>query len=282
MVRVPVGATLVRHSDPAGEVAETRAKAAGVLTALGALPRGAAPRRGIDVDRLDTLLDARNDHLAAFWRAPQAARPSRHASALVIDAGDDFTTMLAHQLRHLGVDARVVPWHEAPVEASEDLVVFGPGPGDPRTATDPRIDRLRELITARLASGRPLLAVCLSHQVLADLAGLPIEPLPAPRQGVQLEVDVFGERAAIGFYNTFSALAPAGSETPRLGLEVAADATTGVVHALRGPRRGIRAGTPRIGHVARRARDAESPPRRCSRRSGRDSERIGGGMLAGG
>ncbi len=42
-VRVPVGATLVRHSDPAGEVAETRAKAAGVLTALGALPRGAAP-----------------------------------------------------------------------------------------------------------------------------------------------------------------------------------------------------------------------------------------------
>ena len=154
----------------------------------------------------------------------------------MIDAGDDFTTMLAHQLRHLGLTARVVPWHEAPDEASEDLVVFGPGPGDPRAATDPRVHRLRELITARLASGRPLLAVCLSHQVLADLAGLPIEPLPAPRQGVQLEVDVFGERAAIGFYNTFSALARPGSVTPRLGLEVAADATTGVVHALRGPR----------------------------------------------
>ncbi len=235
-VRVPVGATLVRHSDPAGEVAETRAKAAGVLTALGALPRGAAPRPSIGADRLEMLLDARNDHLAAFWRAPQAARPSRRASALVIDAGDDFTTMLAHQLRHLGLSARVVPWHEVPDEASEDLVVFGPGPGDPRAATDPRVHRLRELITARLDSGRPLLAVCLSHQVLADLAGLPIEPLPAPRQGVQLEVDVFGERAAIGFYNTFSALAQPGSVTPRLGLEVAADATTGVVHALRGPR----------------------------------------------
>lgn len=34
-LRVPVGATLVRHSDPAGEVAETHAKAAGVLAALG-------------------------------------------------------------------------------------------------------------------------------------------------------------------------------------------------------------------------------------------------------
>ncbi|MYX97144.1 phenazine-specific anthranilate synthase component I, partial [Streptomyces sp. SID486] len=37
-LRVPVGATLVRGSDPAGEVAETHAKAAGVLAALGAGP----------------------------------------------------------------------------------------------------------------------------------------------------------------------------------------------------------------------------------------------------
>ncbi|KIF04595.1 anthranilate synthase, partial [Streptomyces sp. RSD-27] len=41
-LRVPVGATLVRHSDPLGEVAETHAKAAGVLAALGV--REAAPR----------------------------------------------------------------------------------------------------------------------------------------------------------------------------------------------------------------------------------------------
>jgi 2-amino-4-deoxychorismate synthase len=235
-VRVPVGATLVRHSDPAGEVAETRAKAAGVLTALGALPRVAAPatRDDLDSEHIETLLASRNDHLAPFWRTPQDARPSRGRDALVLDAGDDFTTMLAHQLRHLGLTARVVPWHDAPLEASEDLVVFGPGPGDPRDHTDPRIARFRELIAARLASGRPLLAVCLSHQVLAELAGLPIESLPAPRQGVQLEVEVFGDHAAIGFYNTFSAVAPNGSRTPRLGLEVASDAATGVVQAMRG------------------------------------------------
>ncbi|MYS17387.1 chorismate-binding protein, partial [Streptomyces sp. SID4982] len=41
-LRVPVGATLVRGSDPAGEVAETHAKAAGVLAALGVRP--ARPR----------------------------------------------------------------------------------------------------------------------------------------------------------------------------------------------------------------------------------------------
>lgn len=250
-VRVPVGATLVRHSDPDGEVAETHAKAAGVLTALGAIPRADAtrptpapsttdasafgdPRR--EDDRIATLLDSRNDHLATFWSAPQAAHPSRRATALVIDAGDDFTTMLAHQLRHLGVEARVLPWNEAVPEASDDLVVFGPGPGDPRNSSDPRMARLHELMVERLASGAPMLAVCLSHQVLAALAGLPVSPLPAPRQGVQLDIDLFGAPASIGFYNTFAALAENGSITPSLDLEVAADAATGVVHALRGPR----------------------------------------------
>ena len=38
-LRVPVGATLVRHSDPYGEVNETHGKAAGVLGAIGAIPR---------------------------------------------------------------------------------------------------------------------------------------------------------------------------------------------------------------------------------------------------
>ncbi|GAA1834277.1 anthranilate synthase family protein [Agromyces salentinus] len=236
-VSVPVGATLVRHSDPVGEVAETRAKAAGMLTALGALPRAATSAASTPVDdaRHESLLAARNDHLAAFWRAPQQAHERRGVSALVIDANDDFTTMLAHQLHHLGLDVRLVPWHEAPDAASEDLVVFGPGPGDPRDGDDPRIARMRGLLAARLETGRPLLAVCLSHQVLADLAGLPLAPLPTPRQGVQIPVQVFGETAAIGFYNTFSAIGPHASITPRLDLEVASDPATDVVHALRGP-----------------------------------------------
>ncbi|MEO3922603.1 anthranilate synthase family protein [Micromonosporaceae bacterium B7E4] len=42
-LRVPVGATLVRHSTAAAEVAETHAKAAGVLTALGLRPEPAGP-----------------------------------------------------------------------------------------------------------------------------------------------------------------------------------------------------------------------------------------------
>ena len=43
MLRVPVGATLVRHSTPAGEVAETHTKAAGLLSALGDVIDGQDP-----------------------------------------------------------------------------------------------------------------------------------------------------------------------------------------------------------------------------------------------
>lgn len=249
-VTVPVGATLVRHSSPEGEVAETHAKAAGVLTAIGAVPRpavGAAPVL-VEEPGVAPALAARNDRLASFWLRPQAPAPDpvlAGRTALVVDAEDQFTTMLAHQLRHLGLDARVVPWHAVPdpglagadASGDADLLVLGPGPGDPRRLDDPRVARVHALLAARLAAGSPLLAVCLSHQVLALQAGLPVAALPAPRQGVRLEVDVFGESAAIGFYNTFAARsAPGADRTPLLDLEVSADPVSGVVHALRGPR----------------------------------------------
>jgi phenazine biosynthesis protein phzE len=239
-VTVPVGATLVRHSSAAGEVAETHAKAAGVLTAIGAVPRPTAGPAPVLADEpgVAAALASRNDRLATFWLRPQAADPEpgfAGRTALVVDAEDQFTTMLAHQLRHLGLDARVVPWDAVPDDPDADLLVLGPGPGDARRLDDPRVARLHALLAARLRTGLPLLAVCLSHQVLALQAGLPVAPLESPRQGVRLEVDVLGEPAAIGFYNTFAArVAPGTTRTPLLDLEVGADPATGVVHALRG------------------------------------------------
>ncbi|WP_437584581.1 chorismate-binding protein [Paramicrobacterium sp. CJ85] len=234
-VTVSAGATLVRHSDPDSEVAETHVKASGVLSALGILPRRSGGGRLPDDPRYAELLERRNDDLATFWRAPQSPRPTRGARVLVIDAGDDFTRMLAHQLTHLGFEARVVGWEQAEPSTDDDLVVFGPGPGDPRS-TEQRIGRMRRLISDRVSSGRPMLTVCLSHQILSLMLGLDVAPLTAPRQGVQHTVDLFGESARVGYYNTFSAFATARTHTPRLSLEIAKDAATDAVHALRGPR----------------------------------------------
>lgn len=254
-LRVPVGATLVRHSDPYGEVGETHGKAAGVLGAIGAIARdtpvpvivdeidedapAAEPVRLADDPEIAALLESRNARLAAFWLNPQAADgdgPFAGRSALVVDVEDRFTTMLAHQLRHLGLAVEIVPWSavtDDQVDAAE-LVVCGPGPGDPRDTSNARIRRMRDLVARRRASGHPLLTVCLSHQILADSLGIDLAPLARPHQGLQKTVDIFGEAASIGFYNTFTARVAPG--TTRVGAaEVSADAETGDVYALRGP-----------------------------------------------
>lgn len=259
-LRVPAGATLVRHSDPYGEVAETHGKAAGVLGAIGAIPRAVTTVAGVDEDApgseptrladdpaIAELLSSRNARLAPFWldeQQPAHRAPFAGRTAVVVDAEDRFTTMLAHQLRHLGLDTRIVHWSEADDAVVDDaeILIAGPGPGDPLDAESPRVARLREIVTRRLADRAPLVAVCLSHQVLAQRLGIDIAPLASPHQGLQLEVDVFGERAAIGFYNTFTArvlpgvttLTPSESRCGAVGdVEIAAS-PEGDVFALRG------------------------------------------------
>jgi len=253
ILRVPVGATLVRHSDPDGEVSETHGKAAGVLGAIGAVPRDAAPQPALDEDApastpprladdpaIAALLSARNERLAPFWLNPQqndAVGPYAGRTAIVVDAEDRFTTMLAHQLRHLGFTTSIVPWSHAAEQSialdAADIVVAGPGPGDPRDDDSARIRALRDVVAARLDSGRALLAVCLSHQILADRLGITLAPLAAPHQGLQKTVDVFGTPASIGFYNTFTARVPVG--TTAIGeTQVSADPASGDVYALRG------------------------------------------------
>ncbi len=256
-LRVPVGATLVRHSDPDGEVGETHGKAAGVLGAIGAIPRDeAAERAALDEDapaevraplgddpEIAALLASRNERLAPFWLNPQDDEPHGIGSgltALVVDAEDRFTTMLGHQLHHLGFAVAITPWNEVTDAsvAAADLVVAGPGPGDPRDLSSARIARLRSVVDARRASGRPLLAVCLSHQMLADTLGIELAPLASPHQGLQKTVDVFGVPASIGFYNTFTARVAPGTTTvgdAEHVTEVSADAASGDVYALRGP-----------------------------------------------
>lgn len=247
-VRISAGATLVRHSDPRSEVAETTAKASGMLAALGLRPRREVQHavQLADLPGVGAVLAERNESLSPFWLSPQEPRFDAELagrSVLVVDAEDMWTQMLAHQVRHFGMDAVVRRWDA--VSAADldgfDLVLFGPGPGDPDDGDDARMLHLRELMQARLDAADPMLAVCLSHQVLARMAGLSIEKLARPNQGVQIPLDLWGTPALIGFYNTFVARpGEAGQSTVSGGghgarpLEQAVDPIHDAVVGLRG------------------------------------------------
>ncbi|MFI5981479.1 anthranilate synthase family protein [Streptomyces sp. NPDC051555] len=241
-MRIGVGATLVRHSDPDSEVAETRAKAAGLLSAL---ESGTAVRFAAHPE-VRAALAARNTGIASFWLRGCAERGDRGAweprlaglRALVVDAEDTFTAMIGQQLASLGLEVTVRRFDQPYDAAAHDLVVLGPGPGDPRDGADPRIVHLNALAGELLEQGRPFIAVCLSHQVLSLRLGLPLVRRATPNQGVQRQIDLFGTTERVGFYNTYAAQSAEDKiDAGDLGIvEVSRDPHTREVHALRGAR----------------------------------------------
>ncbi len=226
---VTAGATLVRDSKPEYEVAETLAKAGGILSAFGLVPGATGTPTAItdltqDEDVL-IALNSRNQRLAKFWLTDQsgaAPAPTLEGRKVTILHGeDDFVNMLAHVFSVLGMSSRVVR-HETLLKDGlagafddADLVVVGPGPGDPREHDHPKIAAYRRAIEDLLASGTPFLAVCLGHQVLCDVLEIPLAYKDIVFQGTQSSVGIDGREEKVGFYNTFVARAGGRAEISR-------------------------------------------------------------------
>jgi 2-amino-4-deoxychorismate synthase len=244
---VTAGATLVRDSEPAYEVAETHAKAGGILSAFGLVP--AAPVPSTDIAELvndeDVLLalNARNQRLSSFWltdqsgSSPDPSLAGKHVA--ILDGEDDFVNMLRHVLGAAGMTSEVVPHREyadGSLDAA-DLVIVGPGPGDPRDGDDAKIATFRQAVDRLLARKQPFLAVCLGHQVLCDRLGIPLAYKDIVFQGTQADVTIDGRTERVGFYNTFVGRADG---EPPAGVTVGSDPETGDVHVVAGPHfRGI-------------------------------------------
>ena len=203
----------MRDSDAAYEVAETHAKAGGILSAFGLVP--AAPDPELNVAELvndeDVLLalNARNRRLSSFWLTDQGGSPPdprlAGRSVVILDGEDDFVNMLRHLLGVLGHDSRVVRHEEYAAGALDgaDLVIVGPGPGRPARRRRPE---------DRPAAGRGRRP---ARRRAAVPRGLPGPPgaLPPARlhlaykdivfQGTQSPVGIEGRTERVGFYNTF-------------------------------------------------------------------------------
>lgn len=239
---VTAGATLVRDSEPAYEVAETHAKAGGILSAFGLVEP--APTPSVNVAELvndeDVLLalNARNRRLSSFWLTDQGGSPPdprlAGLSVVVLDGEDDFVNMLRHVLGVLGMTSSLVRHEDYRPGCLDgfDLVIVGPGPGDPRDGDDPKMASLRAAVAELMAAERPFLAVCLGHQALCHQLGLPLVYKDIVFQGTQSPVSIDGRTERVGFYNTF--VGRVGESEVPPGVRVEADPRTGDIHLVAG------------------------------------------------
>jgi phenazine biosynthesis protein phzE len=230
------GASIVRDSVPERECREVKTKAAGLLRAVESAEPTTSTLASFRDGLVDQVLQSRNQYLSRFWMEKQHrsyVEPRLEGkSVLIVDNEDEFTHMLKHVLTHLGLRARVVDHRAAAslVDGSE-LVLVGPGPGDPTDLNDPKMKVVHAIVQGLLDRKARFLAVCLGHQVLCHRLGMKVTPRDPPLQGVQKSIDLFGYREPVGFYNTFFAQLP---DAPPQGVEIASE-PDGRVTALRGP-----------------------------------------------
>jgi carbamoyl-phosphate synthase small subunit len=85
----------------------------------------------------------------------------------IVDLG--LKANIVRSLRWRGARVRILP-HSVPIEVALDDeidgLVFSPGPGDPARLAGPVA-----LAQAAIADGRPLLGICLGHQIVGRAAG---------------------------------------------------------------------------------------------------------------
>jgi carbamoyl-phosphate synthase small subunit len=139
----------------------------GLVTAPGDVDPAEAVARARDVARWED-----QDFVGAvsptipFEVGEPATEPDAPLVAIV-DFG--LKANIVHSLRRRGVRVRVLPHTSAPGEVlAPDVagVVLSPGPGDPARLAGPVA-----LAKAVIADGRPLLGICLGHQLVGRAAG---------------------------------------------------------------------------------------------------------------
>lgn len=229
------GGSIVRDSSPEKETREIQAKVAGLIHAISSSePTEEVLPQFMDAS-VEQILQSRNRHLSRFWTADQSERhlpsaPGLGKSVLLIDNEDEFSYMLAHALERLGLDVTVRDYDAfEQAHLRTDLVLIGPGPGDPTDLSDPKMQRVRDLVATLIQERQPFLAVCLGHQMVCRHLGLDVVAVDPPLQGVQESIDLFGTQEPVGFYNTYFATQP---KVAPPGVEIAVD-QQGRVMALR-------------------------------------------------
>lgn len=111
---------------------------------------------------------------------------------LLIDHEDSFVYNLYQALVRLDAEVRCIRYHEPVLESvrwDPDAVVLSPGPGHPR---DRRVTGHSRALLDRWHDERPVLGVCLGHQLIGDYYGAAVGRAAAPVHGEAVPVEHHG------------------------------------------------------------------------------------------
>jgi phenazine biosynthesis protein phzE len=236
-ISIPAGATLVKDSVPADEVKETQAKAGAMLKCL-TNKNGAKPQPSIakllEDPEIQKILAERNKLFNKYLMETQEHVDNtrdalKDKKITIINNEDDFVYTLKHMVKSLGATADVVKYSDYEVAGdNSDLVIVGPGPGDPNDMDNPKMAKLSRIVSELKSLGKKFFAECLGHQMLCRELGMELNKKDDSSQGVQASIDYFGERERVGFYNSFAA-----QYEKIADVDMAYDKESGEVHAMR-------------------------------------------------
>ncbi len=153
---------------------------------------------------------------------------------VIIDNYDSFTYNLAHLVKELGTEVKVLRNDQFNLDDLEEYnkIILSPGPGIPSEA-----GLLCDVIR-RYAGKKPILGVCLGHQAIGEVFGSKLENLSDVFHGVATEGTQFGndalfsglpQRITMGRYHSWVVSKEAFPEC----LEVTAESDEGQIMALK-------------------------------------------------
>lgn len=140
--------------------------------------------------------------------------------ALFIDFEDSFTYNVVQELTDIGLKVDLLPWMDFEEESDHDLLVLGPGPGHPED-----YQRIFPLVLNWLKQDKPLLGICLGHQIFWTLKGEKIVKSEKPLHGqkVKMELDhqwqewlALGAQVMVQRYNSLTLKTPSAGKFPEM------------------------------------------------------------------
>lgn len=141
-------------------------------------------------------------------------------NAVFVDFDDSFSFNVIQELEELGLSVTVLHWLDFDELPKTDLLVLGPGPGHPDD-----YQRIFPLLKDWMEAKKPLLGICLGHQLYWRILGEEVIRSKEPLHGQKIELQLTAEwkkslelqgNPMVQRYNSLSIMGQVSSRYPHL------------------------------------------------------------------